>query len=341
MHEASTNPSGSPLSARARPSRAGCVVLTGASSGIGRAAALAFSGEGADLVLASRNRSALEAVALECEAAGGSAVVIQTDVTDPKAMQALARAAIEHFGAIDVWINNVGVGAVGLFEDTPIEAHRRIVEANLLGHMHGAHVVLPHFKERGHGTLINMISIGGWIAAPYAAAYSASKFGLRGFSEALRAELSGHRDIHVCEVFPTFVDTPGMSHGANFSGHKLRPPPPVLDPRRVADALVSLSKRPRARTSIGAPARPGILAHGLAPELLGRTMKWGLQFALARAEPAAPTNGNLFEASHGLAIDGGFRQKGASSAAVAIGLAAAALGVVALSRRRAGRGASS
>lgn len=333
MHEASPNPFNSPRLA-APALRSGCVVLTGASSGIGRAAALAFAQEGGDIVLASRNHEALENVARECEAAGGNAIVVQTDVTDANAMQALADAAIQHFGAIDVWINNVGVGAVGLFDETPMEAHRRIIEANLLGHMHGAYAVVPHFKKHGRGTLINVISIGGWIAAPYASAYSASKFGLRGFSEALRAELSGYRDIHVCEVFPTFVDTPGMSHGANFSGHKVRPPPPIVDPRRVADALVSLSKSPHARTYIGAPALPGILAHQLAPDLLGRTMKWAMQYALNRAEPAAETNGNLFEASRDPAIDGGFKQKGISPAAVALGLGAAALGAIALNSLR-------
>jgi short-subunit dehydrogenase len=248
------------------------VVLTGASSGIGRATALAFAGEGADLVLAARERESLDVVAAECSEAGARVLVQPTDVTDAEAVKRLADAALERFGQIDVWINNVGVGAIGPFDQTPIEAHRRVVEANLLGHIYGAHAVLPHFRARGCGTLINMISVGGWVSSPYAAAYSASKFGLRGFSEALRAELADLPQVHVCDVYPTFVDTPGVTHGANYSGHRLSPPPGLVDPRRVAKVLLSLSRRPRASTYLGVGARLGIWGHALAPNLMGRLM---------------------------------------------------------------------
>jgi short-subunit dehydrogenase len=307
------------------------VVLTGASSGIGRATALAFAAKGASLVLASRHREHLQEVAQACKAKGGTATVVSTDVTDAKAVLSLAESAIACLGHVDLWINNVGVGAVGLFDETPMEAHRRVIEANLLGHMHGAYAILPHFRSRSSGTLVNMISLGGWVPAPYATAYTASKFGLRGFSEALRAELSGQPHIHVCEVYPTFVDTPGMSHGANYSGTQVRPPPPVVDPRTVANALVSLATRPRPSTYIGAPARPGILAHALAPNLVVRSMKWLTEKSMQRARPAARTEGNLFMPSLGTAIDGGFRSTPAlNPAAVAFGAAAAGFGALML-----------
>src|SRR5690606_11812847 len=115
----------------------------------------------------------------------------------------------------------VGVGAVGLFDETPLAAHRRVVEANLIGHMNGAHAALRHFRKRGRGTLINLISMGGWVPAPYAAAYTASKFGLRGLSESLRAEVSDLPKVHVCDVSPTFVDSPGLRHGANYTGSNI------------------------------------------------------------------------------------------------------------------------
>jgi short-subunit dehydrogenase len=300
------------------------VVLTGASSGIGRATALAFAAEGASLVLAARNREALQSLAAECEQAGARALAVPTDVTDFAAMSALAQAAISHYGHVDMWINNVGVGAVGRFEDTPIVSHRRVIEANLVGHMHGAYAIVPHFRERGRGTLVNMISLGGWVATPYATAYTASKFGIRGFSESLRAEFSASPGIHVCEVFPTFVDSPGMSHGANYSGHRVAPPPPVVDPRRVASALVGLATRPRARTYIGAPALPGIWMHALAPNLMARVLGWVGGAAMRRAAPAARSDGNLFEPSRGCAIDGGFRKNTRANEALWLGLGALA-----------------
>ena len=283
------------------------VVLTGASSGIGHATALAFARQGAQLVLAARGPEALDKVAAECVLLDAQALAVPTDVTDADAMQALANAAIERFGRIDVWINNVGIGAVGAFDATPMEAHERVIAANLLGHMNGAHAVLPHFRKRGRGTLINMISSGGWVPAPYAAAYTASKFGLRGFSEALRAELASLPDVHVCEVYPTFVDTPGLFHGANYTGKRLRPPPPVLDPRTVAHALVALSRAPRDVTAIGSVATPARLAHAVAPGLTARLARWLADRALGRADPAPITNGNLFEPSRVHTIDGGYR----------------------------------
>ncbi|VTU41137.1 putative oxidoreductase [Variovorax sp. PBS-H4] len=307
------------------------VVLTGASSGIGRATALAFAAEGADLVLAAREREALEVVAAECSEAGARVLVHPTDVTDAAAVKRLAEAAMERFGQIDVWINNVGVGAIGLFDQTPIDAHRRVVEANLLGHMNGAHAVLPHFRARGCGTLINMISVGGWVSSPYAAAYSASKFGLRGFSEALRAELAELPGVRVCDVYPTFVDTPGVTHGANYSGHRLSPPPGLVDPRRVAKVLLSLSRRPRASTYLGAGARAGIWAHALAPNLMARLMRWATERALKSAEPRPQTDGNLFTPSRGHAIDGGFAaSRPDHQAAASVGIAVTAMGAVAL-----------
>ena len=308
------------------------VVLTGASSGIGRATAHALAQHGASIVLAARDRAALDAVAAECAQYGVDTLVVPTDVTDADAVRALADAAIARFGHIDAWINNVGIGAVGLFDATPMQAHRRVIESNLIGHMNGAHAVLPHFKERGRGTLVNMISLGGFVSAPYASAYTASKFGLRGFSESLRGELSGLRDVHVCEVFPTFVDTPGMTHGANYTGRQLGAPPPLVDPRRVATALatLALARRPRARTYIGGPALPGILAHALAPNLVVRTMMLGMKLALGRAEPASVTDGNLHTPSRGHAVDGGFREANRPTPETAMSIAAVALGGIAL-----------
>lgn len=155
------------------------------------------------------------------------------------------------FGRIDIWVSNVGVGAVGRFEETPIEAHEQIIRANLIGHMNDAHAVLPVFLRQGEGVFINMISFGGFAAAPFAAAYSASKFGLRGFSEALRAELGHKSAIHICDIYPAFVDTPGLLHGANYIGRRMTAAPPLIDARRLAETIVHVARSPRATTTVG------------------------------------------------------------------------------------------
>lgn len=313
------------------------VVLTGASSGIGRATAHRLAARRADVVLAARDAHTLQTVADECQRRGGRVLVVPTDVADANAVADLARAAIERFGRIDVWINNVGVGAVGLFDQVPLSLHRRVTESNLIGHMNGSHAALAHFRERRRGTLINMISLGGWIPAPYAAAYSASKFGLRGFTESIRAEMSALPDVHVCAVYPTFVDTPGVDHGANQVGRRLRPPSPLLDPREVARAVVSLIDAPRATVMVGAAGAPARLAHALAPQLTGRIGRRAMEKALSRAGPADTGNGNLFEPSAGTAIDGGHRRPSSSPVApLAVG-AMIALGLGLLASKTARR----
>ncbi len=310
------------------------VVITGASSGIGRATALAYAKEGAHLVLAARGRAGLEEVATECQAAGAEVLVVPTDVANTDAVRALAHAAITRFDGIDVWINIAGVGAVGPYDLTPMDAHRRVIEVNLMGHMNGAHAVMPHFRARKRGTLINMISVGGWAVAPYAASYTASKFGLRGFSESLRAELGNMPGVQVCEVYPGFADTPGMVHGANYSGKYVKPPPLLLDPRRVADAVLSLGKNPRPVTWVGGVALPARMAHALAPQLTGRMSVRLTDLALKRARAAPSSDGNLYTPSQGHAIDGGYRMRSSRMLPMA---ALALIGTVGLAMMLAGR----
>jgi len=134
--------------------------------------------------------------------------------------------------------------------------------------------------------------------------------------------------VHVCDVAPTFVDSPGLSHGANYTGHAITPHLPLLDPRRVADAVVALMDRPRAVTWLGAAAGPGRVAHTLAPQRLAAFMHRATHKALRSAAPAPPTDGNLFIPSRGTAIDGGQRkaQRAAVGRLAVLGALGLALG---------------
>lgn len=314
------------------------VVITGASSGIGAATAEAFAARGAKLVLASRNAEALEQVAERCRNLGGEALVAPTDVTDAEAVARLAARARDRLGGIDLWFSNVGVGAVGKFTDVPIASHRQVIEANLIGHLHDAHAVLPIFLEQKRGVFVNMISAGGFLAAPWAVSYAASKFGLRGMSQALRGEVSLHPHIHICDIYPTFVDTPAIRHAGNYADGRTSVPPGVLDPRTVAKAVVRLADHPRNTTAVGAPAAMMKLGQFLAPNLGAAIMNGFMGSYFGRADPAPRTEGNLFEppADDGQ-VDGGFRDPGRrrKAAMVAGGLGVAAIvGGTLLARRR-------
>ena len=269
------------------------VVITGASSGIGKATALAFARKGANLTLASRDAEKLAAVAALCERAGGQAQYCESDVTSASAMKVVAQAAAKRFGKVDVWVNNAGIGAVGRFTEVPVEAHDQVVSTNLMGYLHGSYAVLPCFLARHAGILINVISFAAFVGPPFGASYTATKFGLRGLSESLRAELQDEPRIHVCDVFPGFVDTPGVGHAGNYTGHRLHALAPDR-PEQVAAAIVRLASHPKDKVSVGAVAKLAPLAYAVAPGLGRWTMNRVLGFAVSRAPAQTPKSGALF-----------------------------------------------
>ncbi|GGB21700.1 short-chain dehydrogenase [Sphingomonas metalli] len=299
------------------------VVITGGSSGIGAATAIAFAKKGARLVLAARGEAGLKDIARRC----GTAETRVVDVTDAAAVAAFAAEARDLMGGIDLWFSCVGVGVVGKFHEVPIADHARIIDANLTAHMNEAHAVLPIFLAQDRGTWVNMISVGGFIATPYAAAYAASKFGLRGLSQALRGEVSKHPHIHICDVYPTFVDTPGIDHAGNYTGARLTLPPGALAPKTVAKAVVRLARHPRNTTVVGAPAIALKLGQLAAPNLMAAMMNGFMDVWSARAPKGADSAGALYDPPEGASGPDAHRRdphRGRKTAAAAAGLVAVA-----------------
>ncbi len=314
------------------------VVITGASSGIGAATAVAFAAAGARVVLGARGREGLDDVASRCAAAGGSATVRPVDCTNAGAVAAFAAEARELLGGIDLWFSCEGVGVLGRYEHVPIADHARVVDVNLVAHMNDVHAVLPIFLAQDRGTWVNMISAGGFMATPYAAAYSASKFGLRGLSAALRGEVSKRPHIHICDVCPTFVDTPGVDHAGNYTGARLSLPPGALAPETVAKAVVRLATRPRNLTAVGAPAVAFKLGEFAAPNLLAAIMSGFLDTWSARAPDGDDSDGVLFVPGAPAGPDGGRRDpdRGRKATVAAGGIAVLGLAGIGiwLGRRR-------
>ncbi len=317
------------------------IVITGASSGAGRATALAFARHQCTLVLASRSEKALAGITEECEAFGAKVKTVITDVTDAAAVKRLAAAAVAFGGRIDVWVNNAGVLAAGEFTATPLEVHTQIIETNLLGYLYGAYAALPYFKQQRQGILINNISVGGWMPVPYGVGYSASKFGIRGFTEALQGELNKYKDIHVCNLFPAFLDTPSTQHAGNYTGVEIKPAPPVYDPQRVAGAIVKLAQQPKPSVMVGGIAPLLKLAYAVAPLLTKRITAAVITTYIKNAAPTPATSGNLFgPVEYGASIHGGWnspadaaaRRQRMSTAAVL--LAGVAAGLFLLSKRK-------
>lgn len=271
------------------------IVITGASSGIGRATALEFAKRGRKVVLASRSRESLAEVANACEEKGGHAHIVPTDVSKEEEVRYLAREAVQRFGKIDAWINNAAVIAFGAYEDIPAEDFRQVLEVNLFGYTYGARAALRQFRKQGRGMLINVSSVAGVVGQPFAVPYSISKFGVRGLAISLDQEYKKEKNIHISTVMLSTVDTPIYSQGANFIGRRIAPPVAVTPPEKVAKALVKLGKNPRKNTFLGHSTLPMRLGRFLLPTLFDKITYWKTVIQEFEDETIPETKGNLYE----------------------------------------------
>ncbi|WP_084698042.1 SDR family oxidoreductase [Muricoccus aerilatus] len=301
------------------------VVITGASSGIGRATAHAFARRGAAVVLAARRAEMLDEAAGECSELGGVPLVVPTDVTSEEQVEELGRRTLERFGRIDLWFNNAGIAAFGRLESIPMDVWRRVIETNLFGYVHGARVAMRQFRLQGHGTLVQNGSIVGELAKPDGTPYAASKFAIRGLSEALRQEVLDQQDIHICTVLPSVIDTPFFHHAANFSGRNVRAAPPVYTAEEVAEAVVGLSQRPEAEVVVGGFGKVAIAQKRMAPTFTTWFTGRSLHRGFLSSGQSDDTTGALFEpVRDGRGVSGGWRKDVESGGAPLAAMTAAA-----------------
>lgn len=323
------------MSGGTRRARAGTVVvITGASSGIGRATARAYARAGARLVLAARSETALDTVAAECRELGAETLVVPTDVSREGDVRALAAAAVGGFGRIDVWVGNAGVFSYGSFEDTPSGVFRQVVETNLMGQVHGARAVLPYFRRQGSGALILVGSLYSRVGSAVISPYVTSKFGLLGFAEALRQELRG-TGIRLRLIVPATIDTPIYQHAANVTLRHVHPLPPASSPQRVARAIVRAPHRRRYATFVGQFQRSAVLLHRVSPRAYDAVASFLVRRVELRGHGAEVTLGTVLESSgEAGAVTGGWRSGRPRVVVATVLSAVVAVTATSLRRRR-------
>jgi NAD(P)-dependent dehydrogenase (short-subunit alcohol dehydrogenase family) len=290
----------------ARPLDQQVVVISGAGSGIGRAAAKRFAEKRARLAVGGRSAEGLAAITQDVKAAGGQIVSMQLDVSRREQVEALAKLAMDTYGRVDTWVNNAGVSIYGKFDAIPEEEIRRLFDVNLWGTVYGMWTAMPLLRAAGGGTIINVASVVGKRGLPLQNFYSASKFAIIGLSEAVRVELRTQKaNINVCAVCPPSIDTPFYDNSVARMGYAPRPLPVVLPADTVAKDIVSCAVRPRREVWVGLVGKAFVSLSVLFPWFMDWfILRLGFQAQLSN-EPKTPEGeSGLFRPTKLTSVDG-------------------------------------
>ncbi|MGA9421659.1 MAG: SDR family oxidoreductase [Rhodanobacteraceae bacterium] len=273
------------------------VVITGASAGVGRAAARAFAREGANVGLIARGREGLEAARREIELAGGRAIAIQADVADGDALDRAAQEIEDQLGPIDVWVNNAMVTVFAPVSRIEPDEFKRVTEVTYLGGVYGTMAALKRMRPRNRGTIVQVSSALAQRSIPLQSAYCGAKHALTGFIDSLRSELihEGSR-IHITSVQMPALNTPQFSWARNKMPQRPQPVPPIFQPEVAADAIIWAARHRRRTVAVGAPTLLSDWGQKFIPGLLDRYLAGSAYSGQQDDEADDPSRAdNLFE----------------------------------------------
>jgi short-subunit dehydrogenase len=232
------------------------IVITGASSGIGLATAIAAAAQGAKVVLAARSEQILQDVVADIATSGGTASYVVADVSDRQQVENIAREAIAAHGRIDTWVNDAGLSIYGRLHEVSEEDSRRLFDINFWGIVNGSLVALPHLLA-SNGALINLGSEVSDAVVPLQGMYSATKHAVKGFTDALRVEIQevDKAKVSITLIQPTAVNTPFPQNAKNYLANEPKLPDPKIDPQKVASAILDAATTPTHDIKVGAMSK--------------------------------------------------------------------------------------
>jgi NAD(P)-dependent dehydrogenase (short-subunit alcohol dehydrogenase family) len=277
------------------------VVVTGASAGVGRAAALAFAGRGDAVGLLARGVDRLESTRREIEALGGCAQDVSVDVADAEGVEAAAAEIERSLGPIDVWVNNAMVTVFAPLSSTEPDEFRRATEVTYLGSVWGTMAALRRMRSRERGVVVQVGSALAYRGIPLQAAYCGAKHALQGFLESVRTELAHEgSNVHVTMVQLPALNTPQFTWSRAKMPRQPQPVPPIFQPEVAADAIVWAADHPRRELMVGWPTVKTILGNAVVPGIADRYLAskgYDAQQTERPLEHERP--GNLFEPADG------------------------------------------